>query len=150
MYCKECGNEYDNPSANFCLECGVKKENGNNFCQTCGTAKKSPNQDVCLNCGNEFRQTFARNFTENTSDKNKLVYLVLWFFLGGIGGHLFYVGDNGKAVMYIMLSLIGGFLAIFTCGVTALPIAIFLIVDLVNILTDKVRDQNGYVISEWK
>lgn len=141
MYCKECGEKYSNETANFCLSCGVKKGNGKNYCDSCGERKKSEAQDVCLNCGKDFKKFF----TGMGSEKNKLVSLLLWFFVGGFGGHQFYVGNNGKGVLYIALTL-GGFL---TCGITSIIAVIFMIVDVINILTDKFKDSNGNAITEW-
>ncbi|ALX50432.1 TM2 domain-containing protein [Lentibacillus amyloliquefaciens] len=36
--------------------------------------------------------------------KPKWVTYTLWFFLGGIGGHRFYVGDTGYAIAMLFLN----------------------------------------------
>lgn len=56
-------------------------------------------------------------------DQEKIITLLLWFFLGGLAAHRWYVGKPaGWNILFILTA--GG------CGVWA-------IVDLVNILTDK-------------
>ena len=56
-------------------------------------------------------------------DQEKLITLLLWFFLGGFAAHRWYVGKPvGWNILFILT--FGG------CGVWA-------IVDLINILTDK-------------
>lgn len=36
--------------------------------------------------------------------KNPVVAWLLWFFLGGIGGHRFYLGDTGRAVCMLFFN----------------------------------------------
>jgi hypothetical protein len=56
-------------------------------------------------------------------DQEKIIILLLWFFLGGLAAHRWYVGKPvGWNILFILTA--GG------CGIWA-------IVDLVNILTDK-------------
>lgn len=141
MYCKECGQQYQNETATVCLDCGVKKGNGKKYCDNCGELKKSENQDVCLNCGKDFKKIFGNA----SSQKTKLVTLLLWFFLGTLGVHHFYAGNNGKGILYLCLTF-GGFI---TCGVTTLVVGVLLIIDLVKILTDKYTDASGNTITQW-
>ena len=60
--------------------------------------------------------------------KDWLTALLLCIFLGGFGAHRFYVGKTGSAVAQLLT--LGG------CAVWA-------IIDLVNIITDKFTDVNG-------
>ncbi len=56
-------------------------------------------------------------------DQEKIIILLLWFFLGGLAAHRWYVGKPvGWNILFILTA--GG------CGIWA-------IVDLINILTDK-------------
>lgn len=141
MFCKECGEKFMAENSTVCLSCGVKKGNGANFCSNCGEQKKSLNQDVCLNCGKEFK----KNAFGNVSRKTKIVTLVLWFIFGGFGGHHFYVGRTGKAILYICLTL-GGFL---TFGITSFITFIMVIIDLIEILTNKFKDSTGNLVTQW-
>jgi TM2 domain-containing membrane protein YozV len=36
--------------------------------------------------------------------KNPVIAWLLWFFLGGIGGHRFYLGDTGRGVAMLFLN----------------------------------------------
>lgn len=45
------------------------------------------------------------------------VAYILWFFLGGLGGHRFYLGKTGSAVGLLILTLIT---AVFTFGILQL------------------------------
>ena len=141
MYCKECGVRFENENSTVCLECGVKKGNGKKYCDNCGEIKKSENQDVCLNCGKDFKKIFGTS----SSQKTKLVTLLLWFFLGGFGVHQFYAGKTGRGILYIVLTLC----AYLTCGITGIVVLIFNIIDLIQILTDKFEDGNGNTIVQW-
>lgn len=152
MYCKECGKEYQNPNANFCLECGVKKGNGNNYCQMCGAARKNTNQDICLVCGAKLKNAFGNftnpnvDYSKGSSDKTKLITLLLWFFVGGFGVHQFYLGNNKRGIFFLILLGV----AVITCGIGGIASTIFLIIDLVNLLTDKLVDGEGRPVTEWQ
>lgn len=141
MYCKECGQPYQNETSMVCLYCGVKKGNGKNYCDQCGELKKSENQDVCLKCGKEFK----RSILTTNGSKTILITLILWFFLGAFGGHQFYAGHTGKGILYICLTLLG----VITFGITAIIVFVLLIVDLINILTGKFKDKDGLAITQW-
>lgn len=146
MYCKECGNLFENENATVCLNCGVKKGNGKKYCDSCGTEKKTENQDVCLSCGKDFKKIFG-NVGQNSSsaNKTKLVTLLLWFFLGGVGAHCFYVGNKSKGLLYVGLLVA----TIITCGLAGIIPGVLLIIDLVKILTDKFEDGNGNPVTQW-
>lgn len=62
------------------------------------------------------------------SDKDPVVTLVLLLLLGAVGGHQFYLGKIGK-----------GFLYLFTGGLFGIGI----FVDLIKLLTGKLRDEYG-------
>jgi TM2 domain-containing membrane protein YozV len=70
----------------------------------------------------------------NISPKSRLVTLLLCFFLGGFGGHRFYVGKMGTGVL--MLLTLGGF-------------GIWYLVDLIMIIVGSFRDQQGRVVYRW-
>ena len=41
---------------------------------------------------------------------------LLWFFLGGFGGHRFYLGQTGPAIGMIVLNLLGWLTLVFVVG----------------------------------
>lgn len=72
----------------------VTKKNGNN--------PGFKNDGININVSN---QTGAPLYVaNNTKAVNKVVYCVLAFFLGGIGGHKFYSGKISSGILYLLFS----------------------------------------------
>ncbi|MCL1832454.1 MAG: hypothetical protein FWG45_06040 [Oscillospiraceae bacterium] len=53
MFCRTCGAQHPNPQAVMCVNCGVKKGEGENYCQACG-AQTAHGTISCTNCGVAF------------------------------------------------------------------------------------------------
>ncbi|MBF0466537.1 MAG: TM2 domain-containing protein [Nitrospirae bacterium] len=68
------------------------------------------------------------------SEKNRLVTLLLCFFLGAFGGHRFYVGKIGTGIA--MLVTFGG-------------IGVWALIDFVMIILGKFKDKNNLPITNW-
>lgn len=62
--------------------------------------------------------------------KQRMVAGLLAIFLGGLGIHHFYLGDNQKGIIYLAVNLGGGML---TCGIASLVIGILSIIDAVKL-----------------
>jgi TM2 domain-containing membrane protein YozV len=63
--------------------------------------------------------------------KSIVVALLLWFFLGWLGGHRFYAGKTISAIVQLVLSLIGSALTFAGVGFIVLGIVgVWLIVDI--------------------
>ena len=71
----------------------------------------------------------------DTSKKNRLVTLLLCFFLGWGGGHRFYVGKIGTGIL--MLFTMGGF-------------GMWYFLDLVMIASGVFKDKENLPITSWK
>lgn len=67
------------------------------------------------------------------SDKDWLTTLLLSLFLGTIGAHRFYVGKIGTGILQILT--LGG------CGIWS-------IIDIIQIITGKFTDKDGYEIQQ--
>lgn len=110
MFCKNCG-EAMNDNQAICLKCGVKTGNGNAYCANCGQAI-APNADVCMNCGVAVKTSAAGG---DLNGQDKIVMILICFFLGGLGIHNFMMGETKKGIFKIIMSLlcgIGGILAL--------------------------------------
>ena len=95
----------------FCKNCGDKTGNGNAYCANCGQAI-APNADVCMNCGVAVKKAGGEG---NLNGQDKIVMILICFFLGGFGIHNFMMGETKKGIFKIVMSLlcgIGGILAL--------------------------------------
>jgi len=103
----------------------------------------------------------------STSDKKILIALLLWFFLGTLGGHRFYSGRIKSALVQLIMPWIGLIFLLAVAGfsyadnfsgmgISGILVAIFyvgffiwLLVDLIYLLMGKFRDGNGSQITQW-
>lgn len=108
MFCKNCGKEVK-PGASVCLGCGVQVGQGVNFCQNCGN-QVAPNAAVCTNCGMGLQPQMNNAAGQG---KSKMAAGLLGIFLGGWGIHNFYLGNTGRAIAQIIVTIV-------TCGIGAL------------------------------
>ena len=128
MYCRNCG-ETMNDNQAICLKCGVKVGNGDAFCSNCGSATNS-GADVCLNCGVSLKKASSGNL----NGQDKIVMILICFFLGGLGIHNFMMGETKKGVFKIVMS--------FVCGIGG----ILALIDLIRIAMDSyVVDPNKLI-----
>ncbi len=112
----------------------------NKFCPNCGN-EISENAQFCTNCGAQINANTPNQPTTNNAPKSKLVAGLLGIVLGYIGIHNFYLGYTEKAVVQLLVSLIGGLL---TCGVATIAIEIWGLVEGIMILTGSIKtDADG-------
>lgn len=82
------------------------------------------------------------------SKKSVLVAYLLWFFLGWLGVHRFYLGYTMSAVIMVALWLIGTVLSIILIGYVILLIpALWWVVDLF-LIPGMARERNHAIIAE--
>ncbi len=115
MFCKMCGTQL-NSFQSVCLSCGVKVGDGTKFCAYCGV-EINPNAAVCLSCGcptSSGQHIKKENDSWIPADKDKLVAILLAFFLGGFGIHNFYLGETKKGLLRLLTCWfgLGGLLAL--------------------------------------
>jgi TM2 domain-containing membrane protein YozV len=77
----------------------------------------------------------------NTSNKNRLVALLLSLFFGNLGVHRFYVGKVGTGVLMLILTL--SFIGILISSFWNL-------IDFIFILAGKFKDKNNLEIKNWR
>lgn len=77
----------------------------------------------------------------NAKKSTGVAYL-LWLFLGGFGGHRFYLGKTGTAVVQLIITLIGCF-TIFPLIITGIWLLIdaFLIPGIIQASSEKARHE---------
>lgn len=93
---------------------------------------KSANETIIRKKENKDTSSVVNNHFYTGKSVNKIAYLLLTFFLGGIGVHKFYVGKTGSGILYLLL-----------CW-TFIPTIIALI-EFIVALT-KPADSNGNII----
>lgn len=113
MFCKNCGKEVA-PNAAVCLGCGVPVGQGGNFCPNCGN-QTTPGAAVCTRCGVGLQAGPINNGMggNGMGGKSKMAAGLLGIFLGGWGIHNFYLGNTGRAIAQIIVTIV-------TCGLGAL------------------------------
>lgn len=107
------------------------------FCPNCGK-EVGENQDICLGCGRALKNTAQTNTNPNA--KSKLAAGLLAIFLGQLGVHNFYLGNTGKAVTQLLLTIFGYILAIFIIGFFMVAAAgIWALIEGIMILTGSIK-----------
>lgn len=71
--------------------------------------------------------------------KSKLVAILLAFFLGSFGIHRFYLGYTSVGVA-MLLGTVAGY---FTCGISAVVVGIWALVDTIRLATGSLGDKDG-------
>jgi ribosomal protein L40E len=117
---------------------GVQSEN-EKYCENCGAliAKEAV---VCPKCGvalGALKEKLAkeqRKKLENSSEKSRLVAILLCWFLGVFGVHRFYVGKIGTGILWVL-----------TLGCLGVGV----LVDLILIATGSFKDKDGKPLLDW-
>lgn len=132
-HCKHCGEQYTTEQAVMCVKCGAPKGKGNNYCHNCGRAV-SQMATVCMNCG------VALDEVPDVNAKSKIAAGLLGIFLGSLGVHNFYLGYTSKAVLQLVLSIVGYITSCFGIGVFIVAgISIWGLVEGIMILTGSIN-----------
>lgn len=147
MFCKMCGKEIPD-GQELCDECAAKSTNTSTSETT--SEVNSGAQDVNQNTTNTNAQnaTVINNNQANTNPqaKSKLVAGLLGIFLGTFGVHNFYLGFTTKAVVQLLVSLVGG---IITCGIATVAVEIWGLVEGIMILCGNIQtDANGVPLKD--
>lgn len=142
QYCRNCGEEYVTEQAAICTKCGVQRGEGNHYCYNCGEPTFE-GAAACLKCGVGLNSGVR-------SDKSKLVAGLLGIFLGGFGIHNFYLGFTNKAILQLILMVVGIVLSCVFIGVfLVLGVQIWGFVEGILILVGKMdKDSKGNLLKE--
>lgn len=142
-YCRNCGEPYMTDEAVMCVKCGVAKGMGANYCRNCGKPV-APDANVCVNCG-------VANGPQTTPDsKSKMAAGLLGIFLGCFGVHNFYLGYTSKAVVQLVLTIVGLVLSCIVIGVfVVLAVWIWTLIESIMIFTGKIDvDAKGIPLTD--
>ena len=85
---------------------------------------------------------------QNNKKSTGLAY-VLWFFLGSLGAHRFYLGRTGSAVGMLVLFILG-WMTVWALGlglIFLIPLGIWLLVDIF-LIPGMVTQQNDRLINQ--
>ncbi|MDR1674709.1 MAG: NINE protein [Oscillospiraceae bacterium] len=143
-YCKQCGAQYTNPQAVVCIKCGTARGKGDSFCNNCGNPV-AEGAAVCLSCGCSLKTSSSVLGISSTGAKSKLVAGLLGIFLGSLGIHNFYLGNTQRAVLQLVLSVIGWALCwLIIPALLPAAMSIWGLIEGIYILVGKIdTDANG-------
>lgn len=91
--------------SNLCPQCGAPVNAGATKCEYCGAAIAQQAQPQAQPQAQVYyapQPSAADVARANWPIKNKIVAVLLAFFLGGIGIHKFYLGNKGKGILYLI------------------------------------------------
>ena len=102
MHCRTCGKEVAE-NAVACMSCGCDPRKGDTFCPNCGS-EVSAAQVVCVKCGVALKHSVGVG--DSDGKKDKTVAALLAIFLGALGIHEFYLGNNTSAIIRLVITLL--------------------------------------------
>ena len=160
MFCRNCGFKL-NDDEKICSNCNTPVGYGKNHCYNCGRYI-SQHSSFCAYCGtnlksgdnnsnysnNSFNQNNQYDYYNNQQyaqtpykRKSKMIAGIFAILLGSFGIHNFYIGKNNIAITQLLLSTIG---ALITCGISAIVVYIWALIEGIMIFTGNIdRDVNG-------
>ena len=115
----------------YCPNCGAEVQEGATFCEKCGASMTVQQQTV-----QQPQQPAAGG-----EQKSKMAAGLLGIFLGSLGIHNFYLGYTTKAIVQLLVTLLGG---VVTCGLASVAVYVWGLVEGIMILTGSINtDANG-------
>jgi TM2 domain-containing membrane protein YozV len=94
-----------------------------------------------MNTTSTAAETYNYTIPPRISRKSRLIALLLAWFLGPLGGHRFYIGKTGTAIVMILSTL----------SVVGLLVSIpWTFIDFIMIAAGAFRDKEGLLIKSWE
>lgn len=122
--------------AKFCTNCGQSLAEGSNNCPNCGAPVNNGNN---MNNNGNYNNV---NTNSSGTQKSKIAAGLLGIFLGSLGVHNFYLGNIGKAVAQLLISVL-------SCGALSLVSGIWGLIEGIMILTGSINvDGKGQPLGE--
>ena len=141
IYCTNCGCEVS-AAAIACPACGVPPRSQKSFCYNCA-AELNPAQIMCVECGVSLESLNSPG--KQDKKKEKIVAGILALTLGWAGGHKFYLGHPGAAIVHLVASIIGAFLF-------GIPLLLIMVISVIEGITYLIKTdeefQQIYVVNK--
>ncbi|MEG1994464.1 MAG: NINE protein, partial [Oscillospiraceae bacterium] len=140
---------------NHCYNCGRYISQNSSFCAYCGSNLKSgdTNREYTDNSQgfNQTNQSYSdQSYAYSNNQqydqrpyrrKSRMLAGIFAILLGNLGIHNFYIGKNNLAITQLLLSTIGAFV---TCGISAICVYIWALIEGIMIFTGNIdRDASG-------
>jgi TM2 domain-containing membrane protein YozV len=124
----------------FCKNCGAQIGDAQKFCEKCGAGvNATPVQNPAANAVYSERPAQADTGDASQSQKRSGIALFwLCFFFGGLGIHQFYARNTKRGLVYLLVSVLAGWLVI-----PAIVIGILSVIDLWKISHGTFKSGNG-------
>ena len=116
----------------YCVKCGTELVDDAKFCPKCGYKQFKDNDD---GLSDDLKGVVSTEGSDS-SPKSRAIAAVLAWFLGGFGGHRFYVGKTQSAIL----------MAVFFW--TFIP-SIIALIDFIIILCGNFTDGYSKVLRKW-
>lgn len=147
MYCFKCGTEISD-KAKVCPNCNqVLNENQQNSYNSTQTYYQPNNQNYNQTNNQSYYQPNEQYYNSNTDfqqNQQKSAYIagLLAFFLGTLGVHNYYLGNNNRATAQLLLSLL-------TFGIGAVFVQIWTIIEGIQLFTGSINvDADGVALKQ--
>ena len=139
MFCKSCGKEIPE-GQELCDECATKATE--NVVEGATVENNTSSNETQAQEGTVVNNTYnANNSNQNPNAKSKMAAGLLGIFLGSLGIHNFYLGYTTKAIVQLLVTLLGG---VVTCGLASVAVYVWGLVEGIMILTGSINtDANG-------
>lgn len=82
----------------FCRGCGKPLHETAPMCPSCGCVQNPPQQGL----PQQMQHLSVSETSHQINPKNRVAAILLAFFLGGFGGHKFYLGHWGWGIIHIL------------------------------------------------
>lgn len=139
MHCQTCGKEVAE-NAVACMSCGCDPRRGDKFCPNCG-AEVSAAQVVCVKCGVALKHSATAGGCGVKKDKT--VAALLAIFLGALGIHEFYLGNNTSAIIRLAITIL-------TCGWGGAILGIISLIEGIIYLTKSDDEFHAIYVEDHK
>ena len=131
--------------ASFCPYCGKEVKEGVKFCPNCGGSLESRQEEAPTISAEEVKNNTYSGYTNNgtynnanqggaaapAGSKSKIAAGLFGIFLGSFGVHNFYLGNTGKAVTQLLLTVL-------SCGILSPISAIWGLIEGILILSGSI------------